>query len=315
MIYILPPPISNMPIVKRYLTPGKTKNAGDIIISHKYDKLSKLSCRIFANSLLRFIGEKPGIKNIYTYEIYTPTHKLKIMDLVVETANGYCIDFEFHKLNTTEEIILRNIQYVVNFRLENGNLIKPYIISMADAERSIRKAKISPDLEIEIPFIFFKNYDGDDMLEKIKNKIGKNISIEEFDLFHLIFIPFMKHKKSDCEITKELIGLVNEMDLTQEQQYQIKACQIILVDIFIPEKEKEKQIKVVNMGSTFLEEYERKLVENAEKKAKKEGKEEGKEIGKEEEKKEFARKLKEDNIPKEKIMQYTGLSLNVINSL
>ena len=209
----------------------------------KYDKLSKLSCRIFANSLLRFIGEKPGIRNIYTYEIYTPNHRLKILDLVVETANGYCIDFEFHKLDTTEEIILRNIQYVVNFRLENGNLIKPYIISMADAEKSIRKAKIHPDLEIEIPFIFFKNYDGDEILEKIKKKINKNISIEEFDLFNMIFLPFMKHDKSDYEITMDLIDLANEIDLTEEQQYQLKACQIILVDIFIPENEKEKQLR------------------------------------------------------------------------
>ena len=99
-----------------------TKKAGETIIYNKYDKLSKLACRIFANSLLRFIGKKDGIKNIYTYEIYTPQNKLKILDMIVETANGYCIDFEFHKSKTTEDIILRNIQYVISFRLESKKI-------------------------------------------------------------------------------------------------------------------------------------------------------------------------------------------------
>ena len=219
--------------------------------------------------------------------------------MIVETANGYCINFEFHKTDTTEEIVLRNIQYIVNFRLEQKKQIKPCVISMADAEKSIRKAKIGPDLEIEIPFVFFKNYDGDEKLKNIKKKIEKNINIDEMDLFYLIFIPFMSHEKNDYEITKELIYLVNEMELSEEEQYQIKACQIILTDIFVPENEKKSMIKVIKMGSTFLENYERELVEEAENNGKKE----------------FAKKLKEDNVPVEKIIQYTGLSLNIIQNL
>ena len=87
---------------------------------------------------MRFIGEKEGIENIYGYEIYIPQNKLKILDMVVETANGYCIDFEFHKSRTTEDIILRNIQYVVGFRMDSKKLIKPYVISMAEAEKSVK---------------------------------------------------------------------------------------------------------------------------------------------------------------------------------
>ena len=221
------------------------------------------------------------------------------MDIVVETANGYCINFEFHRNNTTEKNILRNIHYAIDFRIEQDKLIKSYVISMADAEKSIKKAKISPDLEIEIPFIFFKNYNGDEILDNIKKKIKNNIPITEYDLFNLIFLPFMKHEKSDYEITKELIYLINEIDLSEEERYQIKACQTILVDIFIPKEEQKEMIKVVNMSSTFLENYEEELIE--------EGKEEGR--------KEFAKKLKNDNVPIEKIIQYTGLSLSVIKKL
>ena len=74
---------------------------------------------------------------------------------------------------------------------------------------------------------------------------------------------------------------------------------------------KNKMIKVVNMGSEFLENYEKELIQNAEKKGKKEGRKEGKI----EEKERFAKKLKEDNIPLEKIIQYTGLNLGVIKKL
>ena len=73
-------------------------------------------------------------------------------------------------------------------------------------------------------------------------------------------------------------------------------------------------MKVVNMGSTFLENYEKNLVQKAEQKAKKDSeKEYTKKLN--EEKQNLAKKLKEDNIPPEKIIQYTGLSLNIIQKL
>lgn len=90
----------------------------------------------------------------------------------------------------------------------------------------------------------------------------------------------MKHEKSDYEITKELIYLINEIDLSEEERYQIKACQTILVDIFIPEDEQKEMINVVNMSSTFLENYEEELIE------------EGKEKGRNEEKKRICKKIK-----------------------
>ena len=238
---------------------------------------------------------------------------MKLLDIVIETAYGFCIDFEFHKSNTTEEIIVRNILYLVNFRLETKKLIKSYIISMGD-EKSIRKAKIGPELEIELPIIFIKNFNGTEILKNIKCKIEKNIAITEDDLFNLIFLPFMKNEKSEYEITKEIIYLINKIDLTEEEQYQIKACQILLIDIFIPEKEKEKMMNVVNMGSTFLENYEKNLVQKAEQKAKKDSeKEYTKKLN--EEKQNLAKKLKEDNIPPEKIIQYTGLSKDMISKI
>ena len=53
------------------------------------------------------------------------------------------------------------------------------------------------------------------------------------------------------------------------------------------------------MGSTFLENYEKNLIQKA----------------KEDSEKEFTKKLKEDNIPPEKIIQYTGLSKEIISKI
>ena len=57
------------------------------------------------------------------------------------------------------------------------------------------------------------------------------------------------------------------------------------------------------MRSTFLENYEKNLIQKAEQKIK------------EESEKEFTKKLKEDNIPIEKIIQYTGLSKDMISKI
>ncbi|WP_296804579.1 hypothetical protein [uncultured Methanobrevibacter sp.] len=53
------------------------------------------------------------------------------------------------------------------------------------------------------------------------------------------------------------------------------------------------------MGSTFLENYEKNLIQKA----------------KEDSEKEFTKKLKEDNIPPEKIIEYTGLSKEIISKI
>ena len=79
------------------------------------------------------------------------------------------------------------------------------------------------------------------------------------------------------------------------------------------------------MRSTFLENYEKNLIQKAEQKIKEESEKEfTKKLNIEkqnmtkklnEEKQNIAKKLKEDNIPIEKIIQYTGLSKDMISKI
>ena len=79
------------------------------------------------------------------------------------------------------------------------------------------------------------------------------------------------------------------------------------------------------MRSTFLENYEKNLIQKAEQKVKEESEKEfTKKLNIEkqnmtkklnEEKQNIAKKLKEDNIPIEKIIQYTGLSKDMISKI
>ena len=68
------------------------------------------------------------------------------------------------------------------------------------------------------------------------------------------------------------------------------------------------------MRSTFLENYEKNLIQKAEQKVKEESEKEfTKKLN--EEKQNIAKKLKEDNVPPEKIIQYTGLSKDMISKI
>ena len=79
------------------------------------------------------------------------------------------------------------------------------------------------------------------------------------------------------------------------------------------------------MRSTFLENYEKNLIQKAEQKVKEESEKEfTKKLNIEkqnmtkklnEEKQNMAKKLKEDNVPPEKIIQYTGLSKDMISKI
>lgn len=277
------------------------------IVQQKFDKLSKLAAFFFAIGLLHLFGEKTEVEYVYKNEVYTSDHKTKLMDLSIKTTAGYFINFEFHKKDTTEDLIVRNLQYVFDFRANEKKLIKSYILSMGDPLKSVTKAEIWPGLEIEIPTVFFKNMDGDEILNNIKYKVTNNIELNEDDFYNLNFIPFMKHEKSNEEVTKDLCYFVRNIKISEDEKFKLQICQYLLVDIFIPEDEKENMWAVVNMYSRNLQEYEKNLVQNGFNSGYNNGFDNGIEL--------VAKNLKNNNMPLDEIQKNTGLNKKRIKEL
>ena len=234
------------------------------ILAQEYDKMLKLTALIFTNALMRLSGFKPGIIRIEYPEIFTQETDRGIMDFPVLSIENFYIIFEFHKTPLTTRLLLRNFQYLADFRSRVKHPVALHIVSLDHQKRSVRSVKITPEWSFTPGFTFLIDFDGDKILSNIKNKIKSNIPLSEDDAYFLAVLPFTKHKKGTVELVVELCYWINEVEIPEEFKYIIKMSQILWVNVLIKdEKLSNKLIDVIKMKSTFIEEYERNLIESA----------------------------------------------------
>ncbi len=224
----------------------------------------KLTALIFINALMRISGFQPGIIRIEYPEVFTQETDRGIMDFPVLSIENIYILFEFHKSPLTSRILLRNFQYLAEFRVRVKHPVAMHIISLDPLKRSVRSVQITPEWRFAPGFTFLIDFNGDKILSNIKNKLNNNIQLNEDDAYFLAVLPFTKHEKEMVEFVVELCYWVNEVEMPEEFRYIIKMSQILWVNVLIDdEKLSKKLIGVIKMRSTFIEDYERNLIETA----------------------------------------------------
>ena len=177
---------------------------------------------------------------------------------------GHYIIFEFHKLPLTEKIMLRNFQYIANFRTRVKQPVSMEILSLDETKSSVRSVEIMPDWFFKPNITFLIDLDGDEILSIIKDKLEHNIDLTDMGAYLFSVIPFTKHKKDTVELVDELCHFVNETNIPQVYKYIIKLSQILWVQALIKDEEHSNELMdVIKMRSTFIQNYEKNLVETA----------------------------------------------------
>ena len=99
------------------------------------------------------------------------------------------------------------------------------------------------------------------------------------DARHLALIPFFGHEKSRKEMLRDICHFINEINISEEFKYLIKFCQILSVRALFTDDEQKEYLGVIKMGSTYIDNYEKNLIQNATKKANKRIAKKMKELG------------------------------------
>lgn len=233
-------------------------------LAQEYDKLFKLVALVFINALMRVSGIPPGIVRIEYPEVFTEETCRGIMDFPVLSILGFYIIFEFHSTPLDESKLLRNFQYLANFRARVDAPVTLHIISIEKVKKSKRKVKITPEWDFEPEFIFLIDFDGEEILNTIKYKIEHELSLTDIDAYLLAVLPFTQHEMSTVELVEHLCYYVNEIKLSEVYKYIIKLSQILWVKALIKDESLRKELMdVIKMRNTFLQNYERNLVESA----------------------------------------------------
>lgn len=213
---------------------------------------------------MRILGLKPGIVRIEFPEVFSQDLERGIMDFPVLTKMGYYIIFEFHSSPLDEAKLLRNFQYLANFRVRVKFPVAMNIVSTERIKKSLKSIAITPDWDFAPDFYFTIDLNGDEILNSIKYKIENNIDITDEDAYLFSILPFTKYEKDTVDWICELCYLINDVEISQEHKYIIKLCQILWVHALIKSENLSKElIAVIKMKSNFIQEYERNLVESA----------------------------------------------------
>ena len=197
-------------------------------------------------------------------EVFNQETQRGIMDFAVLTKMGYYIIFEFHSTPLSEKILLRNFQYLADFRVNVKLPVNLHILSIEKIKKSVRSVKITTDWEFRPKFTFLIDWDGDEILNSIKDKIENNKVLTDMDAYLFAVIPFTKHEMDTVELIKELCYFVNEIELTEEHKYIIKLVQILWVNALVDDEELSLELMdVIKMKSNFIRNLEKNLVESA----------------------------------------------------
>lgn len=228
----------------------------------EFDSLLKLSSRAFGNALMHITGEKPGIIKVLHQDVLSSRLKRGIMDLPIQTPHGYCVEFEFHSGPLSPKTVIRNYQYAIDLRIETDTPVKPHIVSLDPQRNPIPKVEIFPGVFTNPDVTFLIDIDGKKVLNNIKNKLDKQIELDYMDAYHLALMPFFRHEKNRMEMLRYMCHFINRIKISEEHKYIIKLCQILSVRALFTDDEQEEYLGVIKMGSTYIDRYEKNLIQN-----------------------------------------------------
>lgn len=231
--------------------------------NQEYDSILKLSARAFGNALMTITGEKQGIVEVLHQDVLSSRLKREILDLPIKTPYGYCIEYEFHSRPLSEATVLRNYQYAIDLRVEVDVPVRPHIVSLDATRTPIPKVELFPGVYTNPEVTFLSDVDGEEVLNTIKKKLDKQLELDKMDACHIALMPFFNNVGSREEVLRNMCHFVNRIQISEELKYHIKLVQILSVRAIFTGDEQEKLLGVIKMGSTYIDNYEKNLVENA----------------------------------------------------
>lgn len=231
--------------------------------NQEYDSLIKLSSRAFGNAMMHVTGEKPGIVEVLHQDVLSARLKRGILDLLIKTSHGYCIDYEFHSGPINEATVLRNYQYAIDLRVEQELPVKPHFVSLDANKTPIPTVELFPDVYTNPDITFLADIDGKKVLNTIDDKLNSNLELDNYDSYYLALTPFFRNEKTPKEMLKDMSQYVNEIQISEELKYHVKLVQILSARALTSDIEQKELLGVIKMGSSYIDNYERNLIENA----------------------------------------------------
>lgn len=176
---------------------------------------------------------------------------------------------------------------------------------------------MNKDCVFTIPIISLKDFDGDEIINNIENKIKNNTKITRRELIYLSLAPFMNSIKTlDEQIEKTVQTLDKIRNSAKSAKNFAFGIEFLIVDKFIKETSRRKRLRnILRDNMRLMEEYGQERYDEGYEKGIKKGIKKGYAEGANNEKWKIARSLLARNVPPEDIAVSTKLTIDEIKQL
>lgn len=173
---------------------------------------------------------------------------------------------------------------------------------------------MNKDCVFTIPIISLKDFDGDEIINNIENKIKNNTKITRRELIYLSLAPFMSSIKTlDEQIEKTVQTLDKIRNSAKSAKNFAFEIEFLIVDKFIKETSRRKRLRnILSDNMRLMEEYGQERYDEGYEKGIKKGVKKGYAEGANNEKWKIARSLLARNVPPEDIAVSTKLTMDEI---
>ena len=120
-----------------------------------------------------------------------------------------------------------------------------------------------PDFEYRGKIYYIPEINGRLILNNIKDKLKKNEELSEYEQYVFSILPLTNHGYNDEEkLVEELCNMTPKLNISEENRDAITLCQMILIDLYINDDSKKKELmEVITMTTSYIEKFERERME------------------------------------------------------
>jgi len=254
------------------------------------DVIMKALTGTFGDHTLRVFGlDTARIVSVFATEIPVVEVKNRRTDFVFVLEDNTLLHLEFQ---VTLEDLERFMLYDARLANMDGRNIQTAVIYSGKIEEA-PEILCRGSITYRVTNVYMKGFDGDEEYDRIRAKIDNGEQLDDEDLLKIIFLPLMKSKLTEAEMTMQAAELAKA--IPGERGIFVIGVLVALSDRYLSENDMKKLMEVLSM--TPIAQWFR---------------EEGREEGRKEKGIEMARAALRKGYPVDDVIDITGLSRETV---
>ena len=216
-------------------------------IEHKArDIIQKHASGLFKDSALEFYGIKSAkIKELVNVELPVVKVVDSSTDYIFLLEDASYLHLEFQTTNAKKDLA-RFAAYDVRLYERDEKKVTTVIIYSSEVKEAETYLEIG-SIIYNPQKIMMNDYNGNEIYEKLENKIKNREDLTDVDLMNLIFLPLMKHTLSKAELATKTVELAQTISDETKRDICI-ASAVAFASKYLNDSEKRKLMEVIRMA-------------------------------------------------------------------